>query len=165
MHQTICNWWKSWDHQRQVMQSLSALRHWYNAQKYLQNLAIEGAWRCFDHRLNCKGKRELWKIKKQHICLVWIWSVLSKKVLAWLLSSLQDLIALPSLRGCCVQWFQLKLSTIISSELSWWQPTGWSLQQFWISIDSNFVNETVGDKNFEFQQVTLFPWLVLTSQL
>ena len=42
MHQTIYNWWKSCYHQRQLMQSLSALRHWYNATRYLQNLAIEG---------------------------------------------------------------------------------------------------------------------------
>ena len=30
---------------------LSALRHRYNAQKYLQDLAIDGAKSCFDHRL------------------------------------------------------------------------------------------------------------------
>ena len=40
MHQTICNWWKSCYHQRQLMQSLSALRHWFNATRCLQNLTI-----------------------------------------------------------------------------------------------------------------------------
>jgi hypothetical protein len=31
--------------------NLSILRHWYGALVYLQNLDIEGAWPCFDHRL------------------------------------------------------------------------------------------------------------------
>ena len=47
-----CNWWKSWDHQRQPMQiSQYVLRNWYRAPLYCQNLDIEGAWSCFKHRL------------------------------------------------------------------------------------------------------------------
>ena len=51
---------------------LSGLRHWYNAQKYLQNLAIGGAWPCFDHRLlkllERKNRTRTWYKKTEFSC-------------------------------------------------------------------------------------------------